>query len=161
MEWNTVERAIKLEIDRESSEQARLVYVFGINHNIPTTWRWAREDDFHRHHHPLPLSLSLFFDVTIIMLSSSLSSSSSSSSLLLLLMIIIIFTLNTSTRRRPPMTTTTASTAQWRQRRAVLTVVGERGAGVFGNGSALVVHALHTATTVSYTHLTLPTRRTV
>ena len=26
------------------SGQARLVYVFDMNHNIPTTWRWARGD---------------------------------------------------------------------------------------------------------------------
>ena len=48
MEWNATERAIKTEIDTRTewkrSGQARLVYVFDINHKIPTVWRWARED---------------------------------------------------------------------------------------------------------------------
>ena len=35
-----------------SDGQARLDYVFDINHNIPTTWRWARgdSDDGHTHY---------------------------------------------------------------------------------------------------------------
>ena len=46
MESNTVERAIKLETDtrrefkkkkKKRSGQAQLVYVEGLNHNIPTT----------------------------------------------------------------------------------------------------------------------------
>ena len=46
MEWNTVERAMNTETDTrtERSGQARLVCVFEINHNIPTTWRWVRGD---------------------------------------------------------------------------------------------------------------------
>ena len=49
MEWNTVERAIKTEIDTrknriKKSGQAQLVYTKNINRNIPTTWRWALWD---------------------------------------------------------------------------------------------------------------------
>ena len=51
MHLNTVERAIKTEIDTRQQQhpkrsgQARLVYVFDVNRNIPITWRWARGDN--------------------------------------------------------------------------------------------------------------------
>ena len=43
MEWTTVERAIKTEIRHKNSIKrvGKLGYVKNINHNIPTTWRWA------------------------------------------------------------------------------------------------------------------------
>ena len=47
MEWNTVERAIKTETDTRTEQkrrgQARLVYIWDINGNVPTT-RWAHRD---------------------------------------------------------------------------------------------------------------------
>ena len=68
MEWNTVERAIGEKQTQEQrmkrSGQARLIYVFDINCNIPTTWRWARGDHMyvhacrHTHAHTYTHSLS-------------------------------------------------------------------------------------------------------
>ena len=49
MECNTREKAIKTETRHKNrikgSEQAQLVYVKGINYNIPTTCRWAHEEE--------------------------------------------------------------------------------------------------------------------
>ena len=50
MEWNTLEKAQKTETDTRTDfflkrgGQARLIYFKDIDHNIPTTWRWARGD---------------------------------------------------------------------------------------------------------------------
>ena len=45
-----VERAIRTETDSrtEKKEWASSVYFKGINHNIPTTWRWTCGDTFYK-----------------------------------------------------------------------------------------------------------------
>ena len=52
MEWNLSERALKTEIDTRTEQKIGVGklgwFMSDINRNIPTTWRWAREDDWRK-----------------------------------------------------------------------------------------------------------------
>ena len=48
MEWNTVERSTKTEIDARKNEKNKKgklgLFMSDLIHNIPTTWKWVHKD---------------------------------------------------------------------------------------------------------------------